>query len=324
MIKHKILITGGYGFIGHHFVKLLADESFEKTVLDNNIIYDSIGRDQNEELIKERIKWINADHLHINKDVRFAKIDKDFDTIVHMAQVPRQHEVSLNPNTACDILLNGLYNVLEGQRNLKHLIFISTSMVYGDFTDNVLETIEPAPKSQYGMLRLVGEKVVKTYCKKKNIKYTIIRPSAVYGPRDTDNRIVGKFFSQAMAGEDITLKGADQILDFTYVEDLVKGIRSCMFDINAFNQTFNMTRSNVEKYTIGLLAKKILSLTGSDSKLIYTDRDITFPQRSILSIEKARTRLGYDPKIDLDDGLEKTYEWIKSFQKVTECEPELV
>jgi len=157
-------------------------------------------------------------------------------------------------------------------------------------------------------MKYMGEKLVADY--KKYFDYTIIRPSAVYGARDVEDRVLSKFMMNSLRGETVTVKGANEILDFTYVTDTAQGIakaatQSCNYDI------YNITRCQDTPITLELAAKTVIDLVGK-GKLTITDRDLNFPSRGRLSIEHARNDLGYDPKIDFEKGCLLYLDWIKN------------
>lgn len=308
----NILVTGGHGFIGHHVVKSLIETQYNVEVIDKNFTYGTIEPEYLNKIICERIVYIDSAYNFKLEDIRTCRILDRYDTVIHLAQYPRQFEVSCNVEDATSVLIKGLMNIFDQLKSLRHFIFISTSMVYGDFKANVTENSPLNPKSQYGVLRLMGEHFVKNYCLNHGIKYTIIRPSAVYGPRDTNIRVIGKLFNDAMNKKQLELRGGNQVLDFTHVQDLAKGIVSCVDNPNSYDQIFNMTRSDANLTTIAYAALIINKLTNNVIFPKELGRDMSYPERSILSIQKARDLLNYDPKINLMEGLEDTYRWIKS------------
>jgi len=311
----SVLVTGGHGFIGHHLVKKLLDNKHYVDVIDSHTTYGTLDHIKLVALLYQRLQHIGL-HSYLVDDIRTTELQDKYDTVIHFAGFPRQYETSRFPDEACDILARGLVNLFTSLKSVKHFVFISTSMAYGDFSPYVSEDTVCAPKSQYGVMRLMGEKLVMEYCRRFKIKYTIIRPSAVYGPRDTDNRIVGKFFHQALQNKALTLKGPYLILDFTYVDDLVDGIYLTLENPESHNEIFNLTRSHASPNTIFDLANAIIRVTGSQSKFIIEDRDLAFPNRSTLSIRKARKLLGFNPRIDLEEGIERTYEWLRSHTRI--------
>jgi nucleoside-diphosphate-sugar epimerase len=183
-------------------------------------------------------------------------------------------------------------------------------MVYGDFDSGVKEDAVCNPKGTYAILKYAGEMLVKDFCTANNIEYVIVRPSAVYGPRDVEDRVLSKFLMNALRGDDIVVKGANEVLDFSYVEDVATGIVLTATHENAPGNIFNMTRD----VGVSLLdaAKLVVEVTGSKSKIVMTDKDASFPSRGTLSINNASSKLGYTPTLSLNNGLVKYYEWIQS------------
>jgi nucleoside-diphosphate-sugar epimerase len=184
---------------------------------------------------------------------------------------------------------------------------MSSSMVYGDFTDQVLEDDESRPQGQYGIMKQAGEWLVKDYARRTGMEYVILRPSAVYGPLDVEDRVVAKFMLTAMRGGVLKVNGADETLDFTYVDDAADGVVAAATRIMAANRTYNITKS----HSVSLLqaAEMIVKIVGSGT-IECQDRDADFPSRGALNIDRARTILGFDPQVDVEQGFQKYYEWL--------------
>jgi nucleoside-diphosphate-sugar epimerase len=117
-------------------------------------------------------------------------------------------------------------------------------MVYGDFKDNVTEDVQCRPQGQYGIMKLAGEWLVRDYTRSTGMAHVIIRPSAVYGPLDVEDRVVAKFMSSAMKGNILQVNGASESLDFTYVDDVAQGIVLSALSDNTNNKTYNLTKSH--------------------------------------------------------------------------------
>jgi nucleoside-diphosphate-sugar epimerase len=233
------------------------------------------------------------------------------DVIVHMASFPRQKVVNANPAAGADVMMRGLINLLESAKKhrIERFVYISSSMVYGDFEDQVLEDDECRPQGQYGIMKLAGEWLVKDYARRCGFEYVIIRPSAVYGPLDVEDRVVAKFMLAAMCGQTLKVNGAGETLDFTYVDDAADGIAAAATRIMARNNTYNITKS----HSVSLLqaAEMIVEIVGSGT-IEVRDKDADFPSRGALNIDRARTILGFDPKVDVQEGFENYYTWIKN------------
>jgi nucleoside-diphosphate-sugar epimerase len=182
-------------------------------------------------------------------------------------------------------------------------------MVYGDFTDDVTEDAICKPQGQYGIMKLAGEWLVKDYTRKTNLVHTIIRPSAVYGPLDVEDRVIAKFMLTAMRGGTLNVNGANETLDFTYVEDAADGIVAAALSDNTENKTYNITKSHSR--TLLEAAHLALKLAGGGT-LVVKDKDKDFPSRGALNIDAARRDFGYDPKVDVEEGFERYYEWLSN------------
>jgi nucleoside-diphosphate-sugar epimerase len=233
-------------------------------------------------------------------------------TIVHLASFPRQKVVEQDPVTASEVMITGLINLLEAARthHIKRFVYISSSMVYGDFRDGVRETDACNPIGQYGIMKYMGEKLVEDYARRYGFEYVIIRPSAVYGELDVEDRVVSKFMLGAMRGETLKVKGAGEVLDFTYVEDAAMGITQATLSTNAANKIYNITRSSEQQYTLKDAAELAISIAGLGS-LVIQDRDLSFPKRGRLNISRAVADFGYSPIVNVEEGFRRYYEWFQ-------------
>jgi nucleoside-diphosphate-sugar epimerase len=141
------------------------------------------------------------------------------------------------------------------------------------------------------------------------MEYVILRPSAVYGPLDVEDRVVAKFMLTAMRGGVLRVNGATETLDFTYVDDAADGVVSAATRIMSKNNTYNITKS----HSVSLLeaAEMIVKLVGKGT-IEVKDKDADFPSRGALCIDRAKVILGFDPKVDVKEGFEKYYEWLSN------------
>jgi nucleoside-diphosphate-sugar epimerase len=310
----KVLVTGGAGFIGHNVVRILEQQGHECIVIDTCTDYGFIPEEELNYLITNRLNRISAKVRLI--DIREGQfVDTIFktyepDVVIHMASFPRQKVVEQNPLLASDVMSNGLINLLEKskQYKVKKFVYISSSMVYGDFDTDVLEAHPCKPQGQYGIMKLMGEKLVEDYHRQGAFDYTIIRPSAVYGEWDVEDRVVSKFMTTAMRGETLKVKGADEVLDFTYVEDTAQGIVLAATQDIANGKVYNITRSDERQYTLKDAAELAIRIAGKGT-LEIQDRDLSFPKRGRLSIMRAQRDLGYDPQVGVEEGFQRYYDW---------------
>ena len=314
----KILVTGGLGLIGHNVVKRLQAQSHAVSVIDNRTTYGMIPQSELDYLIGERLKKIklSPSHLYTRDICNRESIDDIFEieqpnVVIHMASFPRQKVVNADPAWGSRVMMEGLINVLESAKkhHVNRVVYISSSMVYGNFEDDVAEDAVCKPQGQYGIMKLAGEHLVKDYARRGHFDYTILRPSAVYGPLDVEDRVVSKFMLTAMRGGVLRVNGSSETLDFTYVDDAADGVVSAALVPAAANQTFNITKS----HSVSLLeaARMIIEIVGKGS-IELRDKDADFPSRGALNIDRARAVLGYNPQVDVEEGFENYYGWFKN------------
>jgi nucleoside-diphosphate-sugar epimerase len=235
------------------------------------------------------------------------------DVVIHLASFPRQKATEKNPTLAGDVMVPGLINLLESAKknHVKRFVYISSSMVYGNFASGTDEAIPCAPQGLYGILKLTGEQLVRDYHRQGCFDYVIVRPSAVYGEWDVEDRVVSKFLVRALRRETIKVHGAGEVLDFTHVSDTAQGIVLAATVASAAAKTYNITRSDPKECTLLKAAQLAVDLAGQGN-IEVVERDLQFPSRGRLDIQQARQDLGYDPKINIEEGFARYYEWYKT------------
>jgi nucleoside-diphosphate-sugar epimerase len=181
-------------------------------------------------------------------------------------------------------------------------------MVYGDFTADVSEDAVCKPIGQYGIMKYMGEKLVEDYSRRGWFEHVIIRPSAVYGEWDVEDRVVSKFMTKAMRGETLKVNGPDEVLDFTYVEDTAMGIVLAATKDVANGNIYNITRSEKRQWTLKDAAELAVKIAGQ-GQLEIAPRDLSFPKRGRLDISCAQQELGYTPTVDVEEGFYRYYNW---------------
>lgn len=303
----KVYVIGGMGFIGHHVVKELVDRGNECVVIDNYENYGILNQAELNKLYEEREYLMSNARIKFG-DVREMQEFDDAEVIIHLASYPRAKAVDLNISKAADVMLGGTAKLCEAaNRSNAKFVFISSSMVYGDWNSNyVYESQNCNPKSLYGIMKLQGEQLTRSICKDN---YLIIRPSAVYGPRDVTDRVVSLMFKAAMSNKTIRVEGADNLLDFTYVDDLVTGIVDAALSGHK-GHVVNMSAGNAR--SLGELAVLIKLITESNSVIDYTDHNARYPKRGAQDITAARELFNFNPTTMLEDGLKLTYDWLKN------------
>ena len=309
----NILVSGGLGFIGHEVVRLLGDHNV--MVIDSMTNYDFIPLDQMMKLFQLRQSDLRNQvpirRIDVRDKAQVNTVFEEFkpDVVIHLASYPRQKVVLENPSVASEVMSTGLINLLEAsKKNVSKFVYVSSSMVYGDFDDLVDETEQCHPRGQYAIMKYMGEKLVEDY--RKHFDYTIIRPSAVYGPRDVEDRVLSKFVVGALNNETLSVRGVDEILDFTYVTDTAQGIalastKDCKHAI------YNVTRCELLPVTLAQAATTVIDIVGQGHWVEYA-KDPNFPSRGRLCIARARTDLGYEPKVDFEQGCKQYVDWMKA------------
>lgn len=313
-MNKRVLVTGGFGFIGHEVVREFESLGYDVTIIDLLTDYGVIPRQELNNLITDRrsrittTNWYQIDIANAN-DVSWVIDRTKPDIVVHLASAPRQQVVAADVTTAVNTMITGTHNVLEASKavDVEKFVFISSSMVYGDFDYPVHEHALCNPKSTYGILKLTGEQLVKA----SGLNYAIVRPSAVYGPRDVTGRAISKFFDCALTNKPLKVNGANEQLDFTYVTDLARGIvHAATIDVpsDTFNITYGSARSLLDA------AEAVIEIVGHGS-IVIGQRDESFPKRGTLSTTRAQEVLSYYPQVNLDQGLELYYEWLNSVHR---------
>jgi nucleoside-diphosphate-sugar epimerase len=314
----KILVTGGLGLIGHNVVRRLIDQGHNVSITDTLTTYGLIPQPELDYLMAERKSHISDAYLYT---YRIDIADQDGidwliglrkpDIVIHMASFPRQKVVNVNPRAGSRAMSEGLLNLLEASRRhgVSRFLYISSSMVYGDFTDDVREDAVCRPQGQYGIMKLAGEWLVRDYTRRGSFDHVIIRPSAVYGPLDVEDRVISKFLITAMRGGTLKVNGAAETLDFTYVDDAADGIVAAALSDQAKNRTYNITKSH--SWSLLDAANLAVKIVGRGTVEVR-DKDADFPSRGALNIDAARRDFGFNPKVDLDLGFQRYYDWLST------------
>lgn len=311
----KILVTGGVGLIGHNVVAKLLERGHYVQIIDNMTNYGVIPQDEMKHLIDERLKKFPRGHIHpfciSSPLVKGVMESFKPEIVIHLASFPRQKVVNANPQAGAKVMVEGLLNLLEHsvKNNVRKFVYTSSSMVYGDFKDDVREDYDCKPQGQYGIMKYMGEKLIADYARKSDLKYTILRPSAVYGELDVEDRVVSKFILGALRGQVLKVNGATETLDFTYVDDAADGIVAASLSPNTDNKIYNITKSH--STTLLDAAKLAVKIVGKGS-IECRDKDADFPSRGALNIDAARNDFDFDPKVDVEEGFVRYYNWFLS------------
>lgn len=309
----KFLLTGGLGFIGHHVYQIL-EKDYDVTSVDCIETYCCVPKKELDFLVKQRtriLKEVNNKFLDIRDSDLYKVLDETSpNVVIHLAAFPRAKVVNINPTWASNVLVTGLLNLLEACKTSRvdRFVYISSSMVYGDFTGAIDETYPCNPKGLYGILKLTGEQIVKDYCTQNNIEYVIIRPSAVYGPRDVLDRVVSKFFYNAAINKPLIINGLDEKLDFSYVNDVAHGIVQASLVGRSAGKTYNLTRGHARKILTAAELVRSMVLDCRSEIQIQSKNNI-YPSRGTLDCSRAEQDFNFNPSVDIEQGFKYYYDW---------------
>lgn len=310
----RILVTGGAGFIGSHLCERLVREGNDVICLDNFFT----GSKENV------INLIGNPHFElVRHDVThpfYAEVDHIYNLACPASPVHYQY----NPIKTVKTSVMGAINMLGLAKRVKAKILqASTSEVYGD------PAVHPQPESYWGNVNTIGvrscydegkrcaETLFMDYHRQNGVKIKIIRIFNTYGPKmhPNDGRVVSNFIVQALKGEDITLYGGgEQTRSFQYIDDLVEAMIRVMNDTDdSFIGPVNL--GNPNEFTIRELAEKVSALTGSSSKFVMRDLPSDDPKQRQPDITLAKSLIGWQPEIQLEEGLKKTIDYFRSIVK---------
>lgn len=311
----KILITGGAGFIGSYIARNLIEKGHQPIIFDGFVQYASpLGKDY-VDYRPNRFDGIEGDVVvergnGVHPMVVYDVIVKHKpDRVVHLAALPvaSVQNITLNEGLEGSVIATG--NFLEQIERLrrhtghkvKRFLYTSSSMTYGDFQQFPAPESHPKnPKEIYGIVKLMGEEVTKGLGKLYEIPFTIIVPSAVYGPYDMNLRVSQIFVENALSGRKLIVGGEDEKLDFSYVSDVAEGFCLALFSDSAVGETFNITSGHARSLVD---YAKILKSFFPDLEYGVVQRDSGKPRRGTLDITKARKLLGFEPKVTLEMGI---------------------
>ena len=306
----NIVLTGGSGFIGSHLSKELLKSGENKLIIVDNLLTGNLDNIQ-DLLDHENVTFIQHDvQDHI-------EIDEKVDYVFHLASAASPVAYTENPVNTLKAGSLGTINTLGLARKHGAEYFLaSTSEVYGDplitpQNEEYWGNVNPnGERSMYDEAKRFAEAATATYARSYDIKTKIIRIFNTYGPNMQlkDGRVVTNLIVQALNDEDLTIYGdGSQTRSFSYVSDTVAGIIA-MMKSNHY-EVFNI--GNPYEMTVKELAETILKLTNSKSDIIYQPLPNDDPQQRRPDISKAKDKLNWEPKVDLETGLDITIDWIK-------------
>jgi UDP-glucose 4-epimerase len=307
-----VFINGGAGLIGAAVARKMINAGYRVVVFDSFVHYISPLRIAIKNYIDLRFQGIEDEVIIERGDTTNARHAKRVlekyqpHYILHLAAVPIADLSNVHIEEAVNNIFLGTVNMLEaasGMKQLKKFLYVSSSMIYGDFqTIPCPEDHPKAPKDIYGGCKYAGEIMTGVFGQRFDVPWTIVRPSAVYGPFDVNRRVSQIFVENAFTGKPLRLHGGGKLtFDFTYVDDIADGLILALVKDAAVGETFNITYG--KSYSLYEFAVILKGLMPSVQIEVVDEVDQHRPLRGALSIEKAKRMLGYDPQYPLERGL---------------------
>lgn len=303
----RVLVTGGCGFIGSNLVAKLLERDYQVRVLDNL----SVGKRDN----------IPSDVYLVVGDIRDEKLVSEtttgIDAVVHLAAHTNVIESIEQPELDFDINVRGTFNLLHQsvENSVEKFVFASSNAAVGEQNPPITESAVPAPLSPYGASKLSSEALCSAFSGSYGLQTVALRFANAYGPRSNHKEsVVAKFFREALENEELTIYGdGNQTRDFVYVDDICRAILLAI-ENNSTTGVFQIGTGSETK--IIDLAKKIKEIADSDSEIVLAPPRKGEIIRNYSCIDKAKKILGFEPKISLDTGLAKTYDWFKKENEI--------
>jgi nucleoside-diphosphate-sugar epimerase len=315
MIKDKtILLTGGAGFIGATLALRLYEQN-QIIILDN--FHRNALKDEAALLAHPNVRVIKGSVMD-RATVEAAM--EGIDTVIHLAAIAGVDTVMRIPVTTMQVGLIGMANVLDAAwqaGTVTRFIDFSTSEVFGRYAYNADEAgvtqlgAVGEARWTYAVSKLATEHLAHTYFKQYGFPTVAIRPFNIYGPRQVGEGAIHHFIVRALKGEPLVVHNdGSQIRSWCYVDDIVRGIELVLTREEAVGNVFNVgnPRSTV---TIHHLARDVKRLTGSSSPIEFVDWPYPDVELRTPNIGKARSLLGYEPVVDLEEGLTRTIDWYR-------------
>jgi UDP-N-acetylglucosamine/UDP-N-acetyl-alpha-D-glucosaminouronate 4-epimerase len=304
----RVLVTGGGGFIGSHVVDRLLAEGHEVRALDNF----TTGRRENLDGVLDDIELVEGD---IQSYERAHTAVRGCDVVLHQAALPSVPRSVLDPLTSNASNVIGTLNLLLAARDsgVRRVVLASSSSVYGANPELPKhEGLQTQPISPYGVAKLAAEGYAQSFCRVYGLNTVVLRYFNVFGPRQDPRSeyaaVIPKFIAAAFQGTSPVIFGdGEQTRDFTYVGNVVQANLLAMEAPEAAGKVFNVAYG--ASVTLNRLVQLIGEITGRELLVDYADPRPGDVRHSRADITRARTELGYDPEVDLTEGLRRTVEW---------------
>jgi dTDP-glucose 4,6-dehydratase len=313
----KFFVTGGAGFIATNLIRRIVE--------DNHVtVYDSLSRNS----LKDSGLWGHPNIKVVQGDILDYSnvkdsIPHDVHYVIHMAAIAGIDTVIKDPVRTMEVNMIGTYHVLKAIRELNlsgqigRFMSFSTSEVFGINAFRVDEksstNLQPVGEARwtYSVSKLAGEHLVYSHHKTLNLNTVIIRPFNIYGPGQVGEGAIHHFILRAIKNKPLYIHGeGDQIRSWCYIDDMVNGILLCLEKDSAVGEAFNIGNPR-GTITVSGLAEKVIRLAQSESEMQHVPKGYVDVELRIPNIDKARDLLGFEPIIDLNEGITRTLQWYR-------------
>ena len=318
LMSKKAIVTGVAGFIGSHLAEKLLEEGYSVTGIDNFHSYYS------EKIKRNNLAQVRVRAEHTEEDFEFEFIEgsilespdlkmlpDDPELVFHLAAVAGTRSSMSNPSEYIKVNVQGTSKLIQSFDSIEKFVFVSSSSIYGELSLDELPVTEDSdlsPETPYALSKINAEQLVELYSDLYDFDYTILRPFTVYGPRQRPDQVVTKFLHKIISGEPVTIYGdGSQTRDFTYVGDAVKGILKAA---KKGEEVYNL--SGGRRISVNQLVDIMEEKSGKSVKRKYMEKHPADVMHTHADISKAKDEINYSPKVNLEEGIEKSVEWYKN------------
>jgi dTDP-glucose 4,6-dehydratase len=311
----QVLITGAGGFIASHLIERLVTEGAQVRAFVRYNSRNDVGMLRLASTEVFSALEIAQGDLRDVEAVR--KAVKGVDTVFHLGALIAIPYSYVNPREVIDVNIMGTLNVLMAARdtNVRRVVHTSTSEVYGTAKYTPIDEKHPLQgQSPYSASKIGADKIAESFYRSFDVPVVTLRPFNTYGPRQSARAVIPTIITQALTRDEVKLGSLDPMRDFTYAADTANGFVCAAEAENVLGEDINLGNDNTIR--IGDLAEKIFNIIGKTPKIVADQQRIRPGKSEVMKLwasnQKARERIGWEPRVSLDEGLKRTVEWISS------------
>ena len=309
----RILVLGGYGFIGSHICQQLKGQGHTIGIVDCFHQYYTFPDWEYYPILNQRKQIAKTDYEYIGQIENLQFMEQTFehfkpDRVIHVATYPNARMVKRNVLDATNNMITATAYILDlcVKHKVQKIVYASSSMVYGEFNNKIPdENVVPKPNTLYGSYKRQGEIMCKIWHREYGLDYVIMRPSALYGEKDTITRVISQMLKCVLTTGEMTVQGPNNKLDFSNVLDVAQYFAIATTN-EIRNETFNCTRGHGRKI---IDAAEIIRENLGIGTIITKPHDPFYPNRDTLNSDKAKAIFNFNPTIDIEQGIPNYINW---------------